>query len=174
MKSKGYTLWLVPKGVIYKKFSGLIKNLAKKYDGPIFEPHVTLIGDLAVGDLIGSEKRLIALTQQLASAQKPFSVTLKQIDYENYYFRTLIVKALKTKPLLSLQEKAKKIFGVENASPYMPHLSLLYGLYPVKIKEQIISEIGRNQNSKFIVSSLVLLKGGKVEDWKMIGEFKFS
>lgn len=41
MISKGYTLWLIPKDEIYKKFAELIKKLAGEYGGLIFEPHVT-------------------------------------------------------------------------------------------------------------------------------------
>lgn len=168
MKSKGYTLWLVPKEPVYSRFSKLITNLAKKYGGPLFEPHVTLLGELTL-----SEKRLIFLIEKLVEKQKPFTITLNKIAYEDYYFRTLIVKALKTRPLLALHQKAKKIFEVKNTSPYMPHLSLLYGIYPLELKKEIIARIGKNQPAKFKVHSLVLLKGGKVEDWKIVKEFPF-
>lgn len=60
MKAKGYSLWLMPTGEAYGKFSNLIKRLAKEYNAPVFEPHVTLIGDL-----MGSENGVLKKVEQL-------------------------------------------------------------------------------------------------------------
>lgn len=167
--SKGYTLWLMPKGQVYNKFFNLIKKLARENGGPIFEPHVTLLGDI---ELFG--QGILKKMAELVHGQRSFPVTLKQIDYEDFFFRTLFVKAEVTEPLFSLHERAKKIFGMENIPPYMPHLSLLYGNYPVKLKEKIIKEIGRDQTAQFDVSSIHLIKGGRVDDWQIIREFTFQ
>lgn len=168
MFSKGYTLWLMPKGEVYNRFESLIKKLAKEYGGPIFEPHVTLLGDIEQ-----SEEEVIRKTEQLVLGQKPFPITLKQIDYQDYHFRALFVRAEITESLLSLHNRAKEIFGMQDIPSYMPHLSLLYGNYPNELKEKIISEIGREQTAQFEVSSVYLIKGGEVKDWQIVKEFPF-
>ncbi len=56
----------------------------------------------------------------------------------------------------------------------MPHLSLLYGNYPVSLKKKIIKQINREQLAGFEVNSIHIVKGGEVKDWKILGEFKFS
>lgn len=168
MISKGYTLWLMPKGEHYNRFADLIKRLAHQHGGPVFEPHVTLLGDVEL-----SELETIERTQQLAQGQKPFPITLRQIDYQDYHFRALFVRAEITKSLLSLHNRAKEIFGMQDIPPYMPHLSLLYGNYPNELKEKIISEIGREQTAQFEVSIVYLIKGGEVKDWQIIKEFPF-
>lgn len=61
-----------------------------------------------------------------------------------------------------------------NIPSYMPHLSLLYGNYPVEVKEEIIKQIGRDQTTQFDISSIHLIKGGKVEEWRIIKEFPFQ
>lgn len=167
--SKGYTLWLMPKGEIYGKFAELIKKLAGEYGGPIFEPHVTLLGGIEL-----PETEMISKTDQLVESQKPFPVTLRQVDFEDYHFRALFVKAEITPALLSLRERAKKIFGMQDIPPYMPHFSLLYGNYPNELKEKIIAEIGRDQTAQFEVNSVFLTKGGEVKDWKIINEFPYG
>lgn len=169
MISKGYNLWLMPKGEVYKKFADLIKKLGGEYGGPMFEPHVTLLGDIEL-----PETEMIKRTEQLVKDQKPFPITLRQVDYQEYHFRALFVRAVITKPLLALHERAKKLFGMQDIPPYMPHLSLLYGNYPNGLKEKIISEIGRDQTAQFEVSSMHLIKGGEVEDWRIIKEFPFQ
>lgn len=168
MKSKGYTLWLMPQGTSYNKFSSLINKLARENKSPVFEPHVTLLGEIML-----LEEDVIIRTQQLVSGQKPFLLNLGTIDYEDYYFRTLFVRAKITKPLEALHNRAKKIFKM-NILPYMAHLSLLYGSYPNDLKERIISEIGRDQTAIFDVSSVHLIKGGEIEEWKIIKEFPFK
>lgn len=165
MKSKGHTLWLIPTGKAYEKFSNLIKKLAKEYNAPVFEPHITLLGDF-----MQPEEECIELTKQLVSGQNPFIITMDEIDYEDFYFRTLFVRAEKSGTLLNLHNRSKEIFEM-NIPPYMPHLSLLYGTFPVETKEKIIKEIGRDQSAQFEISSVHLIKGGEVEDWQIVGEF---
>lgn len=168
MESKGYTLWLMPKGEHYNRFADLIKRLARQYGGPLFQPHVTLLGEFPQ-----SEEHAIKLTQELVTGQKPFPITLSQIDYQEYHFRALFVKADLTEPLLRLHERTKKLFGMGYIPPYMPHLSLLYGNYPVEVKEKIIAEIGKEQPARFDVRGVYLIKGGEVENWKIVKQFPF-
>lgn len=167
MISKGYTLWLMPKGEIYNRFADLIKRLGEQYDDPIFEPHVTLLGEI-----LKSEEETIKLTQELVAGQKPFPITLRQIDYQEHHFRTLFVKAEVTESLQDLHNRAKEIFEMD-IPPYMPHLSILYGNYQVGLKKKIISEIGKDQTATFDVSSVHLMKGGKIEGWQIIKDFPF-
>lgn len=168
MVSKGYTLWLIPKGESYDKFAGLIKKLANEYGGPIFVPHVTLLGDIKL-----TESEMIKRTSQLVKSQKAYSISLGKIAYEDYFFRTLIVLAEVIEQLQNLHDLAKKIFEM-NIPPYMPHLSILYGEYPAEIKEKIIAEIGRDQTARLEAGSVHLIKGGEVKDWEIIKEFAFS
>lgn len=159
MKSKGYTLWLVPTGDSFNKFRSLIEKLAKKYRAPVFKPHVTLLGEIT-----RPEEECIRLTRQLVSGQKPLEIEMGQVDYQDFYFRTLFVKAKKTKPLLALRTLAKEVFQMDDTLPYMPHLSILYGTFPESLKKEIIKEIGRNQSCKFEINSVHLMKGGAVKD----------
>lgn len=166
MKSKGYSLWIVPTGEANNKFTNLIKKLAKEYQAPVFQPHVTLLGDFMY-----SEEESIEKTKQLVLSQKPFRLNLEKIGYQDFYFRTLFVRAKKNRPLLALHNRAKEIFKKNNIPHYMPHLSILYGTFPRSLKEEIIKEIGRDQSVKFEVNSVHLVKGGAIEDWRIIGEF---
>lgn len=168
MYSRGYTLWLMPTSQANEKFVSLVKKLAAENQAPIFQPHVTLLGDIII-----SEQEAIEKTKQLVSGQTPFTLNLAEIGYEDFHFRTLFVRAEKTEPLLDLHNRAKEIFQKQDIPPYMPHLSILYGIYPTKIKEKIIAEIGRNQSSRFEVKSIHLVKGGEVADWKITAELPF-
>ncbi len=116
------------------------------------------------------EEECIKLTKQVVSGQKPFTINMVDIGYEDFYFRTLFVRAEKTETLLILHNRSKEIFKMD-IPPYMPHLSLLYGTFPIETKKKIIKEIGRNQSTQFKIRSVHLIKGGEVEDWRILGEF---
>lgn len=168
MVSKGYTLWLMPKGEVYNNFFNLIKKLAREYQGPLFVPHVTLLGEIEL-----SKEEIIKRTKILVQNQKSFPIVLKQIAYEEFFFRALIVLAQISEPLQKLHERAKKIFEM-NIPAYMPHLSILYGEYTLETKKKIISEIGKNQEAAFEIDRVFLIKGGEVKNWKIIEAFTFS
>lgn len=167
MKSKGYTLWIVPTNKAHDKFTNLITKLAEDNYAPKFEPHITLLGEIEL-----PEAEIIKKTKQLVSGQQPFVIKMQEIDYEDYFFRTLFVRAEKTKPLLTLHNRAKEIFNMQ-AIPYMPHLSLLYGDFPVEVKEKIIKDIGKDQSVEFTVNKVTLIKGGEIADWYTVNEFPF-
>lgn len=167
MKAKGYSLWLAPTGKAYDKLSGLIKRLAKEYNAPLFEPHVTLLGEA-----MQSEDEVLKRAGQLASGRNPFPVTLNSVDYSDFYFRTLFVRAERTGPLQALHDHAKEVFEMQNIPDYMPHLSLMYGNFPEAVKEQIIKDIGRDQATEFIVNSIQVFKtDGEVNAWHKVKEF---
>lgn len=168
MISKGYTLWLMPKGTVYERFFGLIKKLALENNGPVFEPHVTLLGEFT-----NSLEEAIKGAKELVKDQNPFTINLEEIDYQDFYFRTLFVKAQITQPLLALHEHAKALFNMRSIPPYMPHLSLLYGTYPNELKEKIITQIGKGQSAQIEVKSVFLVKGGEIKDWEIVEEFPF-
>lgn len=169
MKSKGHTLWLVPTGDSFKKFRSLIEKLAKEYRAPAFQPHVTLLGEIT-----RPEEECVRLTKQLVSGQKPLEIEMGQVDYQDFYFRTLFVKVKKTEPLLALYARAKEVFQMNDIPLYMPHLSILYGTFPEPLKKEIIKEIGRDQSCKFEINSVHLMKGGAVKDWQIIGEYPLA
>ena len=166
MKAKGYSLWLMPTGETYDRLSGLIGRLAREYGAPLFEPHVTLIGEV-----VQSEQDVLRKVEQLASGQKPFTIKLNKVDYQDFYFRTLFARADKTNPLQALHDRAKEVFEMRDIPDYMPHLSLLYGNFSKIIKEQIIESIGRDQAVEFMVNSIYVFKtDGEVNTWYKVKE----
>lgn len=170
MKAVNYSLWLIPKGAEYDRFANLIKRLADEYNGPIFEPHITLLGSISQ-----TKKEVIEKARQLCLGQKPFPITLQTVDYQDFFFRALYIQAQITEPLLKMHNQAKELFNMQHIPPYMPHLSLLYGNYSLKIKKEIIKKIGKDQNAKWVVSSIHIDKeGGDPTTWHRVQEFPLN
>lgn len=166
-KSSGYSIWLMPTGEVYNKLSKILSTLSKKYFSPNFEPHVTLIGEL-----IGSEEEILSKTLYLAGNLRPFNIRLTRVEYLDVYFRSLFVRVEETDDVIDANKKARKIFNRPTDSEYMPHLSLLYGMFTVEEKEKIISCIRKEFNVNFEVKSIHLFStDGEPKDWYRVKEF---
>jgi 2'-5' RNA ligase len=165
LKTQEYSLWLMPSGEIYERLNSLISQLSRKYKTPVFEPHLTLLGGV-----LGSEADILSKTNQLTSVLQPYRIELSQVEYLAEYFRCLFIKAKETDEVMNANLEARKIFDRQNDTEYMPHLSLMYGDFPPRIKEEIIEEIGKEISVSFDVSLVHLFSTtGEPKDWYRVG-----
>mgnify|MGYP001590671771 CR=1 FL=1 len=167
-----FSIWLMPSGKKYNKLKKLILSLGKKYSAPVFEPHVTLLGNLG-----GQKKEALKKTAYLASKIKPFKITLTSHEYLDEYFRCLFIKAKKTSNLVKAYSMAKQIFRQKSKEKFMPHLSLVYGHFPAKTKQEIISQIKTDVAMSFEINNIMLFLASKniqPNKWREIREFKLK
>ena len=192
MAPPSYHLWLKPSGEAYASLASLIRDLAKELKGPVFEPHVTLLGNVT-----GEEQALIGQTKKLAAALEPFQITLAAPDYRETYFQCLFLHAVETDILLGTHTAARRLFehapviaekgrvprgkspsrrargGRVEVVPgvggchYMPHLSLVYGSYPVERKRKVIDGLPEDLPKSIDVNavSLIRTESDDPEDW---------
>jgi 2'-5' RNA ligase len=131
--------WLIPAEPAHSFFKEAINDLARGYDAPLFEPHVTIY----VGtDHIDAAERALS-----KAARECQSITVKTlgIDHSAEFIKTLFVQfALNTK-LQQLNTIVRS--AAEDSSNYKldPHLSLLYK----KISHVVRSELADSINVPF-------------------------
>src|SRR5438128_1996584 len=101
-KTIGYHLFFIPRGELFNNLQNIINQLAEKYNGAKFEPHVTLLARIPKAD----EAELVLKTQQLASMMTPFEIEPKEICAEDAYFRALYCKAEPNAKLEEYHQKA--------------------------------------------------------------------
>ncbi len=159
-----FHLWLVPTGAVYDRLAGVITDLSNRHQGPAFDPHLTLLGRLD-----GNEAALADCTHQLARALHPFEVRLKKPGYESKYFRCLFLPAEPSPAILDAHQQATRIFNAQLASAFDPHVSLLYGLFPESLKQEIITDLPPDLPSVFLASRLQLIRAGSTnpQDWQV-------
>ena len=87
-----YCIWLKFDSA---NLSEIILNLARKYNGPVFQPHCTLIGKTDV-----SLPRLKLAIVNLISNYKPIEVHPRKINYTDSLWRALYIE-LDEKKVLS-------------------------------------------------------------------------
>lgn len=170
-KKNEYTIWFMPRGELYDELAQIISRLSREYGAPLFEPHITLLGDI-----VETEKKIMSKTAELASLLKPFPVSFTELGSLDEYFRCVFVRAKETDDIMAANANAREIFDRQQDPSFMPHLSLLYGEFPSEIKEQIIAKIGKEFSRTFQVQSLHVVASSKNIDpknWKVLKEYPF-
>ncbi|MDH4361016.1 MAG: 2'-5' RNA ligase family protein [Nitrospirota bacterium] len=156
-----YHLWLKPSGKVYDILAKTIAELSKAYQAPFFEPHVTLLSSLP-----GTEEEITGRSSQLGTSLRPFDIQLTEPAYGDQYFQCVFLKVQETQAILNAHEQAKKLFA-KGTSPYMPHLSLLYGHYSIERKDKIAATLPEILRLSFLVDTVDLIRAGSEDpkDW---------
>ncbi|MCY4614551.1 MAG: 2'-5' RNA ligase family protein [Nitrospira sp.] len=159
-----FHVWLVPAGVAYDRFAGVIADLSVRYRSPQFDPHLTLLGRLE-----GEEGDVVDRTHRLARALQPFEVRLREPGHEAHYFRCLFLPAEPSPTLLEAHRQATQIFDAQPANAFDPHVSLLYGVFSETVKQEIIKTLPPDLPGAVLVSRLHLIRAGSTnpQDWQV-------
>jgi 2'-5' RNA ligase len=160
----------MPSGPAYRRLRGVILKLSRQYSTPVFKPHVTLLGRI-----VGARREVLAKSAQLARIMRPLAIRLGSLDSLDEYYRCLFVSAAKTRPLMKAYRAARRIFNLKKRPAYMPHLSLMYGSFPSRLKARIIRKLGGRFDLEFDVGSLHLYStAGKPRAWRQVKAFSLS
>ena len=148
-----YHLWLKPSRKASYQFAEVIQQLALELDAPTFEPHITLLGNLK-----GPEAEHVARSQELAQSLPPFPINVRGPAFGEDYFHCVFLVADMTAPLLHAHALARQIFHQEGDGRYLPHISLVYGLYSENRKKDIIAKLPASLCLPFEASHLSLIR----------------
>ena len=123
--------WPIPAEPTRSFFQGLINNLARRFDAPLFEPHVTVHVGLNHAD---AAERAIS---RGARACKVIKLETLGIDQSSEFIKTLFVQFVPTMELLQLNEIIRKAAQDCCAYELKPHLSLLYKKIPAAARREL-------------------------------------
>lgn len=157
---KQHSVWLVPPEPVFGELSRVIKELAGRYDGPIFTPHLTLIG--------GGERDLSEFQKAAeASVRGLGEITLHSdsVSFSTTYFQSVFMRIRSTAPLLELHTRLHKNLGLPQPL-FMPHFSLLYGNYDMQTREKIAGEISMKSFSCTVKELIIIPESDNPDDWK--------
>ena len=112
--------WLIPAEPAHTFFQRIINDLARRYDAPVFEPHVTI--HVGVDRADAAEKTLRRAARECAL----IGLTPFGIDQSGQFIKTLFVQFAMSTELRKINDIIRE--AANDSSPYepKPHLSLLY------------------------------------------------
>lgn len=136
MKTEYHSIWLMPCPEHEKMFSEVVQDLAKRFDSPVFQPHLTLVEDMA-----RTCEELEALLTQVAAGAGPFDAGVETVEESPLYFRSFYARFPVSIPLRAIKERAVTLFGVGSVASFMPHISLAYGVQESPGKSETIAAL---------------------------------
>lgn len=164
-----YSLWVTPTPDISHILQGVIDNLASEFDAPVFQPHMTLLGDIS-----GKEDEVLEKAVLLSADLEPFLIELGEISFSTTYFQNIFVRIKSGAPLMNANLEAKEIYSFEN-NVFMPHMSLLYGDHDMEVREKIASRVRIPKGLSFTADTLTLVPNTPVTSgWKPIAHIGLS
>ena len=159
--SESYALWLKPENEVYDVLKKIIFSLAKEYNAPHFEPHITIAG--GIRNSVDIIKDIVNI---VAKESEPMTLFLRETDFRDTIYQSLFVHVAPNDALLALRERCLTELKLEH-KPYMPHVSLLYKNLEVKEKKTIIEQVGSRFDLMFNPNKLYLVRtSGPPGSWK--------
>src|SRR5262249_48834997 len=134
------------------------------YEAPVFEAHVTLLGNLE-----GTEEEHLRRTESLALQLSPFTVVLNQPAIGDKYFHCVFLTVEPTAEVMNANAVARRTFG-RGPETYEPHVSLVYGRYPRARREQMAASVAHDVQRSFEATSVQLIRADTTNpvDWHVI------
>lgn len=132
MTARIHTLWLMASPADESMLTALVGELSRRFDTPLFVPHLTLLGDstLPVATL---ENAAAAAADKVAV----FSEQVAAIEGSETFFRSFYARLAVSPAFVSLKQ-ALDPGGLEG---FMPHVSLLYGAVEPVAKAAAMAEV---------------------------------
>ena len=167
MKKTAIAYWLIPAEPARSFFATMIGDLARRYDAPVFEPHMTV----HVGfDLVEAEE---VITKVARSCRLVQAEVLK-VRQSPEFIKTFFVEFALNSKLRQLKERICD--AARDASDYelKPHLSLLYKTMSIQARRQLVQSI-KIPFSEVIFDSIKAIRcvaptrnSADVEGWRVV------
>lgn len=126
--------WLIPTGPARSFFQGVINDLARRYNAPVFEPHITIYVGL---DRVEAEE---VIAKAVSGCRLVQAKALK-VCQSDEFIKTLFVQFALDRKLQQLNEMIRD--AAQDSSDYQlkPHLSLLYKKMSILARRQLVHSI---------------------------------
>jgi hypothetical protein len=166
MSNAEHSIWLLARDDQQDVLRQCVRRLAPRHDGHLFEPHVTLQGDLPTA--IDAAR---ALVDQLAAATPVLHWPVRSVEGTEHYFRSLYLRLDAGDAFDRLCRQCAQASGTDlGLSPYA-HLSLAYG--PTRgdapaLRTSLYEQFGAEP---LVLDRIALARSGKavpIEQWSLV------
>jgi 2'-5' RNA ligase len=160
-------LFLLPKGRLADELGTTIQSLAGEHDGPAFQPHVTLLGPIPELE----EADVVAKAKEIAKMLNTLELTLGKPAIGDSFFHSVYIEVHVSEELVHAHMLALQAFGMSDDSEYKPHLSLMYGDFPIETKEKVLKSLTLPHQNSFTADTIYVFKtDGPATSWEQVAE----
>jgi hypothetical protein len=133
MTKDAIAYWLLPESAARKVFAENIRELARRFETPVFAPHVSVF--IAPEDT----RHPTEVLRELGAIT--IELTIHRIQFSEQFTKTLFVQFEQSVPLQELGDRIWKASGAPERYVIDPHLSLLYASLAAEKKKALVDEI---------------------------------
>jgi 2'-5' RNA ligase len=134
MKKTAIAYWLIPAEAARSFFERTIVDLARRYNAPVFEPHMTIhVGS----DRVEAEEAIAKAVRGCRFVQ----AKVLKVCQSGEFIKTLFVQMAMDRKLQQLNKLIRDAAQDSSAYQLNPHLSLLYKKMPVLARRQLVESI---------------------------------
>jgi hypothetical protein len=168
------TYWLCPAEPARSHFAALIRELAGRFDAPVYEPHVTIYVTGAKGQRPGE------ILGKVLPKQRAYCLRVTALDYSDKFTQTLFVRFGRDAGLARLGDDLRRMSASQSDYELNPHLSLLYKTMNPKTKRALAGSIRLPFGDATFDTVKAVLSPGRiespedVESWRVVAEAKVS
>jgi 2'-5' RNA ligase len=168
------TYWLIPAEPARSYFRSLIQDLARRFDAPVFEPHVTLYVTEP-----GNENPADVLKETLRSITPP-SLSITAIKYSDEFTETLFIEFRPDGLLASLNQNLRAVSASQFDYQLKPHLSLIYKTMSPDTKMEMANSLRLPfdevcfDSAKAVIIPAKIEARKDVEAWRVVAEENFA
>src|SRR2546423_5494757 len=162
--------WLCPAEPARGHLSSLIRDLARRFDAPVFEPHVTVyVTDAA------NEKPEVVL-EQVMKSRGQYALSIRGLDFSEKFTKTLFVQFAPDPTLAELSGDLRRASVSSNDYELNPHVSLIYKEMDEETRRRLAASITLPftevtfDNVKAVISPGEIKSCEDVEAWRVVAE----
>jgi len=162
------TYWLIPAEPARSYFGALIRDLALRFDAPVFEPHVTLYVTQAANE------NPAAVLQCALADFRPLRLSVARLDCSDEFTKTLYLQFQPDAAVQKLSEKLRAASASQREYELNPHLSLIYKMMAPEAKREIMNSLHLAFTEvdfdlvKAVISPAKIESREDVESWRIV------
>lgn len=163
------SLWCIPEPRVLPALHYAIHELSRKFGGPIFPPHITLLSQIN-----DRPSTILQPLARLAEHLPPFDVVIAGIRRSEEVFRAVVVEFEPCEALHQAWMGAQQLFSSQSRVPYSPHLSLAYGHVDESAVNAARDALRELLPDRFLIGALALVRAGSkvpVGKWRPLRIF---
>jgi hypothetical protein len=162
------TYWLIPAEPAANHFRSLIRDLAERFDAPIFEPHITIYVTKT------NHEDPHGILARVLNNRGPYRLSTVGVDYSDEFTKTLFVQFEPDADVTRLSSDLRRASVVQPAYELNPHLSLIYKTMAADTKRDLAASIRlpfsevRFDSVKAVISPAKIESRADVEAWRVV------
>ncbi|KAI3710101.1 hypothetical protein L2E82_39875 [Cichorium intybus] len=121
-KKDVYSVWALPPDDVTERLKKLMVGLRSEFGGPEFEPHVTAVGAISLTEDDARDK-----LKKACEGLKSYNATVEKVATGTFFYQCVFLLLHPTTEVMETGAHCWNHFGYKSSTPYMPHLSILYG-----------------------------------------------